>query len=76
MTTCPPATVPETAGNAIKLDDREEMIPMNEWSFHVQQRDHLRLMAHFATNRDLSQRYEQMAFTHARLARRALAAPR
>jgi len=45
---------------------------MNEWSFHVQQRDHLRLMALFAGNRDLGKRYELMAHTHARLARRAL----
>ena len=45
---------------------------MNGWSFHVRQRDHLRLMAMFSESRDLGKRYELMAHTHARLARRAL----
>ncbi len=49
---------------------------MSEWSFHVQQRDRFRLMAMFAERQDLGRRFELLAHTHSRLARRALASGR
>ena len=60
----------------ITLDSEAQMLATDDWAYHIQRRDHCRLMSLFASDVLVGRHYEALAYKHGMLARQVLDASR